>query len=64
MVDKAILDNWKALNTRIKTISEEECEQLLTLERQGEARPQFILRIYGRYNTLRTLRERKELMSE
>lgn len=63
-VDKKILENWKTLNDNIKQLSEEEIEQLLKLERKGERRTQFLLRLYGRYNTLRCVRERKEILAE
>ena len=63
-VDKSIIDTWETLNAKIKQLSEEEVEQLLKLERTGQRRTQFLLRLYGRYNTLRTVRERRELMAE
>lgn len=63
-VDTSLLDNWQVLNEKIKTLPEEQVEQLLNIERKGQRRAQFLLRIYGRYNTLRTIRERRELMAE
>lgn len=63
-VDKTILDNWQLLNDKIKELSEEEVKQLLTIERNGQRRTQWMLRLFGRYNILRTVRERKEMLSE
>lgn len=63
-VDVTILDNWQALNDGIRSLSEDHVKQLLELEKSGQRRTQFLLRLYGRYNTLRTVRERKELMAE
>lgn len=58
------LENWAILNDNIKRLPENEVKKLLDKERKGLKRTQFLLRLYGRYNTLRTLRERKELMAE
>lgn len=60
----SILENWQALNEGIKELTEEQVEKLLTQERNGLRRTQFLLRLYGRYNTLRTVRERKEILAE
>lgn len=58
------LENWATLNDNIKKLTEQQVKDLLDVERKGEKRTQFLLRLYGRYNTLRTVRERKELMAE
>lgn len=63
-VDASILETWEVLNNNIKNKTEEELKALLNVERKGKKRTQFLLRIYGRYNTMRTVRERRELMAE
>lgn len=57
------LETWATLNEHVQTLGEEELWDLLEKERKGEARTQFLIRIYGRYNKLRTIRERKELLA-
>lgn len=59
-----ILESWKSLNDNIKDLDEDQVKELLDKEREGKKRTQFLLRLYGRYNTLRTIRERKELLAE
>ena len=59
-----LLGSWAALNTGVKKLTETQAKALLDAERNWAKRQSFLLRIYGRYNTLRTKRERKELMSE
>jgi hypothetical protein len=56
------LANWGALQEALREVSEEECWRLLAEEKAGKNRVQFLLRIYGRANRLRTERERRELM--
>lgn len=56
-----ILGNWKLLNEKIGTLTEEECHSLLDSEKKGQKRYTFLRRIYGRYNTLRASREHREL---
>lgn len=59
---KEILDqNWRDINKKIMEMNEEELKKLLETEQQNKKRIQYLLRIYGRYNTLRTERERNEL---
>lgn len=62
-VDKSILENWANLNNMIMTMTEQELKVLLAAEKDGQNRTQFLLRLYGRYNTLRTVRERRELVA-
>ena len=57
-----LLQNWAVLNTHLTKLSEKECAELLKREKKGKKRFNFLLRIYGRYNRLRTVRERAELM--
>ena len=56
--------SWPALNTKLREATEQQCYRLLQLEAQGRRRPQFMLRIYGRYNRLRGERERRGLLTE
>lgn len=58
------LENWSVLNENVQNLDEETLWKLLQRERKGEKRTQFLIRLYGRYNKLRTVRERKELLSE
>lgn len=55
------LAKWLELNKYLKTATEQQCSALLDEELCGKSRLQFILRIYGRFNSLRTRRERREL---
>ncbi len=58
------LTNWSSLNKFLVMATEEEANRLLQRERAQFARLQFLLRIYGKYNRLRTQRERTELAGE
>jgi hypothetical protein len=58
------LTNWRSLTDALAEATEEQCKQLLDAERDGAARLTFIQRIYGRYNTLRDERERRELAGD
>ncbi len=56
------LSSWVAMNEALKTLSEEECWELLRQEKKGQRRAQFMLRIHGRANKLRAEREKRELL--
>jgi hypothetical protein len=58
----AALANWTALNTALRTATEDECAALLRQERKAGNRIQYLLRIHGRYNRLRSDRERREIL--
>lgn len=60
-VREDLLENWAALNHGLPELTEKDCLELLSFERENKRRVQFMLRIYGRYNRLRTHREREEL---
>jgi hypothetical protein len=64
MSKEFLLKSWEALNTGLKDLKEDEVRELLAIEKAGRARHSFLIRIYGRLNTLRTERERKQLTSE
>lgn len=55
-------DSWLDLNARLKDANEKSCEELLQIEKTYKKRPHFLLRIYGRFNKLRSERERRELL--
>lgn len=59
-----ILETWASVNQTLadKTLTEEECEQLLAAETRGKRRIAVLHRIYGKYNKLRCQRERRELL--
>ncbi len=57
-----LLDNWMGLNAEVKTMSEDEAESLIQHERENRCRPNVILRLHGRFNKLRGIREKSELM--
>jgi hypothetical protein len=59
-IDKA-LDNWLVLNKVLRTIDIDDCKEMLSTEQAGKRRLNYMLRIYGRYNRLRSDRERREL---
>lgn len=52
---------WTSLNAKLKEVSEKEAADMLTHERKGKRRLQFMMRMHGRFNSLRTARERKEI---
>lgn len=60
------LKTWNSLNTALQSddVDEDECLRLLKIERAGQRRLQFMLRLYGRYNKLRTERERREIAAD
>lgn len=57
-----LLDNWMELNKEMRDMGEDEAMALVNAERAGRCRPAVILRLHGRYNKLRALREKSEFM--
>lgn len=57
------LDNWDVLNKNVMDLDEPTLKKLLKQEMKENKRTQFLLRLYGRYNILRTERERKEVIA-
>lgn len=53
---------WLQLQDRLVRAKESDCLTLLKAEKAGKKRVQYLLRIYGRFNVLRTKRERTELL--
>lgn len=58
------LSNWVALNKALPNLTERQCWNLLAKERAGLRRTQFLLRLYGRANKLRGIRERRDLFNK
>lgn len=56
-----VLKTWDSLNKVIRGASEEDCMSLMKQELDGQRRPQFVLRIFSRFNRVRAARERAEL---
>ena len=54
--------NWATLNVVLREYTEEEAKRMLDEEVKIHRRSVFIKRLHQRYNSLRALRERKELM--
>jgi hypothetical protein len=59
-----IASSWVQLHNTLSTLSEEELLKLLLWERTNKKRMHMLLRIKGRYNTVRENRERQELLSD
>lgn len=64
--EEEALNTWISLNEKLQdtATTEEECWKLLKVERAGQRRLQFMLRIFGRANKLRTERERKAIAAD
>jgi len=54
--------SWNDFNTRLRSISEKQAEQLLRMERTGRRRHLWLMRLYGKWSTMREARERHELL--
>ena len=57
-----LLDHWMELNAIVNDMAEDELSALITAERKGQCRPNILLRLHGRFNKLRGLREKSEIM--
>jgi hypothetical protein len=55
--------NWRELNARLGSLREDELEQLIQEELRGEKRPTLLVRMHQRFTVLRSLRERREILS-
>jgi hypothetical protein len=53
---------WATLNYTIMGATEKECAETLEHELEHKRRNQFALRIFCRFNRLRTVRERHEIV--
>ena len=56
------LANWRDFNDLLGTIPEADLKEMLLYEVKHENRKSFVERLHQRYNTVRTMREREELM--
>ncbi len=59
----AALQNWQALNERIKSMSEEELYSALNTEMSHDRRRQFVIRLHARHTKIKAAREREELLA-
>ena len=55
---------WRNLNSRLRSLSEDEVFELLKEELTGPRRASMILRLHQRGNALRVMRERIEILKE
>ena len=55
--------NWRTLNARLGSLREDELEGLIQEELRGEKRPTLLVRMHQRFTVLRSLRERREILS-
>ena len=55
---------WRQLNKVMKDPTEEQVYQLLEQERKGLRRIAMLERLHQRFNTLRSTRERLEILKE
>ena len=56
------LGNWRDFNDLLATIPENDLKEMLVYEVKHENRKSFVERLHQRFNTVRTMREREELM--
>lgn len=59
-----VLRTWTGLNAFLKKSTEEDCQALLQEELNGRCRFTFLKRIHHRINSLRAVRERRELINK
>ena len=58
------MNTWRALNSKLSSLSEEQVLELLEQERAGRRSLRMLNRLHQRASYLRTTRERIELMQE
>jgi hypothetical protein len=58
------MNTWRALNSKLTSLSEEQVLELLEQERAGRRSLRMLNRLHQRASYLRTTRERIELMQE
>ena len=56
--------DWRSLAATLSDMTEDEVKRLLDEERAGRKRPLIARRLHQRYCTLRSVRERAELLAE
>lgn len=57
-----VLSNWGELNKELNVLTEQELNSLIQRERAGKQRNAYLSRLHGRFNKLRAIRERQELL--
>lgn len=60
----AALKNWNSLTNKLSLFNEEEVKEMLNYEIKNAARVSILERLHQRYSTLRTNRERRDLLSK
>lgn len=60
---EALLRSWERLNSVLMELPLRAIEELLKHETLNRCRPNFVLRLYGRFNVLRTREERATLLA-
>lgn len=58
------LSNWRDFNFHLATIPENEVKEMLAYEIKHENRKSFVTRLHQRYNALRVVRERAQIMDK
>lgn len=56
------LSSWRSLRVAMEKATEAELKQLLDREKGNLCRPNFLMKVYGRYTVLRAERERREIL--
>jgi hypothetical protein len=56
--------SWRKLNDQLSSMTEAQVLELLDFERKGPKRVVVLERLHQRYSTLRTARERAEILKE
>jgi len=60
-ITNPVLETWISLNNALRNADEKLCRKLLSEEKSGRSRRQFIRRIHSRLNKVRADKEREEL---
>lgn len=60
---EALLRNWRRLNDALLDLPLPEVLKLLEVEVEGRRRPSVVMRLFGRFNHLRSTQERDQLLS-
>lgn len=56
--------DWRAFVALLPTLTEEQVKRMLDDEIKRYKRPAYVRRLHQRYSSLRTMRERGELMEQ
>lgn len=55
---------WPEFLREVNQVTEEACWEALAMEKSGKNRLAYLQRLYGRANSLRTRRERREWLGD